>query len=371
MVTRLDGAVFAVALHPVARLDLESVLQLAARLQDVSEAAVSLDATTVHVGVSVGFCLASRSPAEGGPALVEAAQAALEDARHNGPGAIRAYTSEMQRRCADSNALRRRIGPALDEGEVVPWLQPQISTDTGAVTGFEALARWHHPDRGVLMPSEFLPDLLAAGYSERLGEVMLGSVLRALRHWDDAGHVIHSVAVNFAEEELRNPRLPDKVQWELDRYGLAPHRLTIEILETVIAEAADDVTVQTISRLARLGCRIDLDDFGTGHASMSSIRRFAISRIKIDRSFVTRLDEDQEQQRMVSAILSMAERLGLETVAEGVETPAEHALLAQLGCNHVQGYGIARPMAIEAATEWIAARASRPSPMLPLRRNLG
>ena len=355
MVVRLEGACFAVILAPSRRADLESVLQVAARIQEAVEYPISLEARTVHATCTIGFCLSSRAPAPDGESLLDAALSALEDARHNGAGSIRAHTEEMRKARADLLALRRRIAPALDNGEVRPFYQPQISTDTGEISGLEALARWVHPDRGVLVPDQFLPELLDAGLSERLGEVMLNHALRALRSWDAAGLAIPSVAVNFAPEELRNPRLPEKVQWELDRYELAPERLTVEILETVVAEAADDVIVQTLGRLAQLGCCIDLDDFGTGHASMTNIRRFAVTRIKIDRSFVTRLDEDRAQQRIVAAILSMAERLGLETIAEGVETAGEHAMLAQLGCAHVQGYAIARPMPGEEIPGWIEA----------------
>jgi EAL domain-containing protein (putative c-di-GMP-specific phosphodiesterase class I) len=129
----------------------------------------------------------------------------------------------------------------------------------------------------------------------------------------------------------------------------------------VVAETGNDVIVSNISALARMGCGIDLDDFGTGHASITSIRRFAVRRIKIDRSFVTKVDEDRDQQKMVSAILSMAERLGLQTLAEGVETPGEHAMLAQLGCGDVQGFGIARPMPVDETMDWIERHRARPS----------
>ncbi len=123
------------------------------------------------------------------------------------------------------------------------------------------------------------------------------------------------------------------------------------MLETVIARSDNDTITRNISRLAELGCGIDLDDFGTGHASIANIRRFSVARIKIDRSFVTRVDSDRDQQQMLTAILEMAERLDIETLAEGVETVGEHALLAQLGCGHVQGYGIARPMPFERHAE--------------------
>ncbi len=140
---------------------------------------------------------------------------------------------------------------------------------------------------------------------------------------------------------------------------MTPDRLTIEILETVIAATDNDMVVSNIAALAALGCGIDLDDFGTGHASITTIRRFAVRRLKIDRSFVTRVDQDREQQKMISAIVSLSERLGLQTLAEGVETGAEQAMLSQLGCGHVQGYGLARPMPLEEATEWITRHSQR------------
>jgi diguanylate cyclase len=148
----------------------------------------------------------------------------------------------------------------------------------------------------------------------------------------------------------------EKVRWELDRADLAPGRLTIEVLETVMDVTADDIVTRNLAGLAALGCGIDLDDFGTGHAAIGNIRRFSVQRVKIDRSFVTRLDTDAEQQSVVAAMILMSERLGLDTLAEGVETPAEHAALARLGCRHVQGFAIARPMPEVAFANWVAAR---------------
>ena len=352
-VARLEGGGFAVALSPVRRLDLETVVQVAARLQSAAAVPVSLNATRLHLTCSVGFCLADRAPAPSGQALLDAALMAADEAAANGPGAIRAFSPEISQRRASRSALREELETALDEGQIRPHFQPQISTDTGAITGFEALARWHHPTRGVIPPAEFLPLIEDSGLGERLGEVILYSALSALTRWDKGGLGVPNVSVNFSSAELRNPRLTDKLKWELDRFDLEPKRLTVEVLETVVAETAHDVIVSNIAALARLGCGIDLDDFGTGHASITSIRRFAIRRLKIDRSFVTHVDEDREQQKMVSAILSMAERLGLATLAEGVETPGEHAMLAQLGCGDVQGFGIARPMPLEETFDWI------------------
>ena len=361
LVARLEGGGFAIALSPVRRLDLESVVQLAARMQAAINVPISLNAQRLYVSASVGFCTAQRAPEPRGKALLDAAQIAADEAARHGPGAIRAYAPEMGRHRADREALREELEMALDEGQIRAHFQPQISTDTGAITGFEALARWYHPERGLIPPADFLPMIEDAGLSERLGEVMLFNALTALSRWDKAGLGVPTVAVNFSAAELRDPRLAEMLRWELDRFGMEPKRLSVEILEHVVAETDNDVIVSNIASLARMGCGIDLDDFGTGHASITSIRRFAVRRIKIDRSFVTKVDEDRDQQKMVSAILSMAERMGLATLAEGVETPGEHAMLSQLGCGDVQGFGIARPMPVDETMDWIERHRARPA----------
>ncbi len=349
----LGNARFAIVLASEANFELESAVQLAARLQSAAEEPVSANLQAVFVSCAIGFCLTRRAPKEEGRCLIGAAETALGEALRNAPSAVRSFSADMAEAAAAREELVKSAGGALARGEIVPWFQPQISTDTGRVTGFEALARWQHPERGLLSPAEFLPALADAGQMERLGEVILSAALAALKEWDLAGAEVPCVAVNFTAEELRNPKLAERLRWQLDRYELAPERLTIEVLETVVAGSPEDAAARNLSKLAKLGCRIDLDDFGTGHASITSIRRFAIERIKIDRSFVTRVDKDQEQQRMVSAIQTMAERLDLETLAEGVETASEHAMLAQLGCAHVQGYGIARPMPLDVAARWL------------------
>ena len=347
-----DGR-FSVCLSPVKQLDLELCIQLAGRMQSAIEEPVSLDGTSVYVTAAVGFSQHTRVITKTSQFWLESAGHALVEAQHNGPGSIRAYSDEMRRKSRTRAELREEVALALERGHIRPWFQPQISTDTGLVTGFEALARWDHPNRGMVPPSAFLPAIEEAGMLERLAEVMIYQSFTALKAWDNAAIDVPQVGVNFAGPELSNPKLVEKIKWELDRFELAPERLAVEVLETVVASAPDDTITRNIKGLSEIGCRIDLDDFGTGHASIASIRRFSISRIKIDRSFVIKADRDPEQQRMISAILTMAERLQVETLAEGVETVGEHALLAQLGCNHVQGFGIAKPMPFDQTLDWI------------------
>lgn len=353
VIARVDPATFAVASAPMRQCDLETAIQVAARLQSAIEQPISIDNTTIYICSSIGFCLTSRAPANRGEAVLDAALVAMVEARRNGPSAMRAFTPEMRARIEARHSMIEDVASALDAGDIRPWFQPQISTDTGRVTGFEVLARWKHAVRGLVSPAEFLPAVEQAGMMERLGEAMLDHALTALRAWDQAGCKVPSIGVNFSTDELRNPQLCEKIKWELERHEIAPERLSIEILETVVATSDDDVITRNIAGLAGMGCCIDLDDFGTGHASISSIRRFSVNRIKIDRSFVMKVDEDQEQKRMLAAILMMAERLDLETLAEGVETLGEHAVLSELGCGHVQGYGLARPMPFEETIDWI------------------
>ncbi len=358
-VARVGDSRFAICLAPVRQLDLELCIQLAGRIQTAIEEPIAIDGTSLYVTACVGFCPRNRAPSDGAAAWQSAASTALSEAQGVGPSTIRAYSSDMHRRNQTRSDLREEAAAALENGQIQPWFQPQISTDTGKITGFEALARWMHPIHGAIAPDSFLPILEEASLLERLGEVMLFNSLTALKSWDAAGCDIPRVGVNASQAELRNPRLVEKIRWELDRFDLTPDRLSIEILETVVSDTPDDMISRNIAGLSAIGCRIDLDDFGTGHASIASLRRFQVSCIKIDRSFVAKADRDPEQQQMIAAILTMAERLRLETLAEGVETVGEHALLAQLGCDHVQGYGIARPMPFDQTLDWIAEHSSK------------
>lgn len=359
-ILRLEGGGFAIALAPSRRLDLEAIVQLSSRLQAAAAEPVSVGGLRLLMTCSAGFCLGARVTRGNGAELLDSAQVAADEALRFGPGALRAFAPGMARKRAERDAKRAELETALDEGQIRAWFQPQISADTGELTGFEALARWHRPDRGLVPPAEFLPIIADAGLSERLTEIMVFNALVALSRWDGAGLRVPSIGVNFSTEELRNPMLADKLKWELDRFELNPDRLAVEVLETVMAMTDTDVIVRNVTELARIGCRIDLDDFGTGHTSITNIRRFAVHRLKIDRSFIARIESDRDQQRVISAVLSMAERLGIDTLAEGVETRGELAMLSQLGCGHVQGFGIGKPMPFDEATNWIIAHRARP-----------
>lgn len=356
-VCEVDDATLAICFAPQKMMDLEICLELAGRLSRILAEPYHIDNTVVYLTVSLGFCQLGRETSLGtkdeGEPVNRCAADALATAVSNAPGAIRAYTPDTRAQVKRRAVENKSAVDALENGDIVPWFQPQISTDTGKITGFEALARWMTLSGDPISPAEFLPQLESAGMMERLFDVMLYQSLTAMKAWDQAGLEVQHVGVNFSPAELNDPGLIDKVRWELDRFELTADRLSVEILETVVAGGPEDVVTRNIKGLSSMGCKIDLDDFGTGHASLASIRRFGVARIKIDRSYVTRADRDADQRRMIRAILTMAEKLDLETLAEGVETVGEHSLLAQLGCTHVQGFGIGKPMPFEKTLAWI------------------
>lgn len=357
-VAYIGDNLFAIALTDLRSPELGGVLTLIKRIQSGCEASVVIDDRSLHITISVGFCLSQSSGITCGKKLVEAAKLAQAEAARHSPSGVRAFSAKTPQLVGGDSPSGDEIISALAAGEIIAWFQPQVSADTGQVTGMEALARWQHPKRGIIPPSEFLPTLVTSQRMEALSENMLHHSLKAVREWDKAGLKVPSVSVNFSTQELRNPSLMERIKWDVDRFDLNPSRLTVEILETVVTSSSEDIISRNIRALHSAGFSIDLDDFGTGHASLANIRRFAVDRIKIDRSFITHADDDPEQQKMIAAIVGMAEQLGIETLAEGIETMSEQSILSQLGCSHLQGYAIARPMPYEETISWLKNHAA-------------
>ena len=355
-VFRMGDDTVAVILHPTRRADLDVAMMIADRLQAAMAEPVSVEGRAIRVSCRVGICTQIMAPERTGTALLSAADCALRIAARHEEGAVRAFTPEMQAEAETGHALTLQVTRAIDTGEIRPWFQAQIEARTGALSGFEALARWYHPELGVLAPGQFLDAVEAAGRGAALGERMLRAALEALEAWDRAGIEVPHVGINFSMDEMRDPRLAERVVWEVDRHDVASRRISVEILETVTLDGAEEVIIRNVRRLRDAGFRLDLDDFGTGAAAISHIARFGVHRIKIDRSFIAGIEREGEGRRVVAAILSLAGELGIETLAEGVETPAQAAALAEMGCGHLQGYGVAKPMPFDDTVAWVRAR---------------
>jgi EAL domain-containing protein (putative c-di-GMP-specific phosphodiesterase class I)/GGDEF domain-containing protein len=362
LVADLDMATFGVVLHPISAARLGIRDAIADRLRAGLAAPILVGDTSLRLTASVGHAALGCMGETDAETVLAGAWSALREARAAGPGAVRAHVPGRTGRGQTPSELTHDVPEALASRAIVAWFQPQIDARSGRVTGFEALARWDHPVHGLLTPDRFLEALEQAGRMEELSARIRQQAIEALIAWDDAGHGPLTVSVNAGEAELRSPDFAEHVAWDLDRAGVEPARLIVEVLESVAADARDDTILATLSALRSQGISLDLDDFGVGQASLLSIRRFGVRRIKIDRSFVIGIAEDVEQQAMVGGIVSLGRSMGLEALAEGVETQQQQATLLGLGCSFMQGFGIGKPMPLHDTFAWLAARETMATP---------
>lgn len=329
---------------------------LADRLYNRLTETVDINGDMVRGQISIGYMLVSTDTKDQKPEiLLTSAKLAMLKARSQG-GAPVIFAPSLRQQYEDEAERRRELERAFANDEITAWFQPQVSLSTGRVIGFEALARWEHPSLGTLTPDRFIPLIERENLNSALTRVVLHSALDALVQWRRAGHVISSVGVNFAARDLRDRQIVDQIKWALDSRDLEPGALSVELLETLLVKSDNDPAARNITRLHEAGYGIDLDDFGTGHASIQSVLRFPISRIKIDRGFIGGINSDISLQRMASVMITMARDLNIAVLAEGVETDAEEAMLVELGCDAGQGYGIARPMPLADTLTWLEAR---------------
>lgn len=326
---------------------------IASRLQTALGKPFAINAGVRRISASVGVTLLSDDSPDA-ERIAANAEMALAAARAAGPGSVRYFRDDLRHEAERREALFTDLVLGLDRGEVLPYFQPQLDLATGAFGGFEALVRWRHPTKGLLEPESFLDFAERTDLSERIGELVLTRSLEALRVWDAAGLEVPRIGVNFAAGQLGDPRLVEKIKWETERLDIAPERIAIEVLETILIKSDTDMVVRNLRGLASAGFHVELDDFGTGHASIANLRRFMVNRIKIDRSFVTGIEDDEEQRTLTASMIAMAHALGIATLAEGVETEAASTTLAALGCDAVQGYHVGRPMSLDDSLEWLA-----------------
>jgi diguanylate cyclase (GGDEF)-like protein len=367
MVRGLGGGRFAIATSPLRSRAPDMLKELARAIQVVAEHPIRHPTQNTHVSVSVGYAIQTEIDAADGATLFEAANAALISAIRSGPAAICGFSPTIHEKLICRRELTQDARVAFASGDIHAHFQPQVDVAAHQIIGVEALARWQHTKRGMLPPGEFLPILEEAGMMQELGFTILRHALSALRTWDQLDLRIPTVSVNFSTEELLNPNLVDTISLELDAFDLTPDRLVIEILETVVAGTGEDMISRNINALHALGCAMDLDDFGTGHTSITTIRRFGVDRIKIDRSFVSNIGEDRAQQQMLLAILTMSQQLDVTTLAEGVETETELAFLMKNGCNIVQGYVISKPMPENVVASWMQTHNFDSQPPMPIQ----
>lgn len=331
-----------------------TLIAIARRLQRAIDAAYFIGDTPHYFSLSVGFATTDHPAISSPKDMMRAGRVALATANRVGHGAVRMFANDMtEAKPVAAHPTSPMLAQALQNGDIIPYFQPQICAHSNQVIGVEALARWQQPDGSFVAPNDFLPVLESAGLMRQATSQILNCALHARRIWAERGCHIATVSVNLSTDDLSDPRLADQIGWHLRRHKLQASVLRLEVVENVIIKNTDDIISKNIHALVAMGCQIDLDDFGTGHASIPSLRHAGLRRLKIDRSFVTHCDTDPKQKRLLSAIVAMAQELDLKIVAEGVETIGEQCEVIRQGADVIQGYVIARPMPGHEIPKWV------------------
>jgi EAL domain-containing protein (putative c-di-GMP-specific phosphodiesterase class I) len=290
----------------------------------------------VRHSASVGIAFAE--PGDDAERLIENADLAMYAAKDRGRGRFTCYKPELRQRALERAAVEAELRRALGDGEMVPYFQPIIDQRQHRVVGFEALARWHHPERGVLPPSAFLEVAQETGQIVEIDRQILASACRSVARWQalDPSREL-TVSVNVSGLTLADPCLVPWVVRVLAESGLKASRLSLEITETMLVD--DQVaTTESLSRLRALGIQLTIDDFGTGYSSLLYLKRFPVGVLKIDRSFIDGLGRDRDDEVIVEAVVGVSQALGIELIAEGVETAQQAEWLLALGCDRLQGF---------------------------------
>ncbi|MGB6006779.1 GGDEF/EAL domain-containing response regulator [Castellaniella sp.] len=314
----------------------------AQRLLDALAVPFEVDGREIYVSAGIGVAL---YPEDGETAevLLSRADATLHQAKVDGRGSLRFFSPEIMLRAQERLSLEAELRRALEQGEFRVHYQPQFHLGQRAVTGLEALVRWQHPQRGLIAPGEFISLAEESGLIVPLGHWVLQEVGRQLRQWRDEGRAPGYVAVNLCALQLDCDGFAESVQAVLQANGLEPERLELEITESCLM--ADRVRASAaLETLRRLGVRLSIDDFGTGYSSMSYLQHLKVHRLKIDMSFIRDLETNPSNVSIVTAIIALGHSLGLDIVAEGVETPQQLDHLRRLGCDLIQGYLVGRPV---------------------------
>jgi diguanylate cyclase (GGDEF)-like protein/PAS domain S-box-containing protein len=305
---------------------------------------IDLGTHQVRAGLSVGVSIFPQDGEDAATLLINA-DAAMYRSKTEGRGAVRFFEPDMDKRLRDRRALQHDLRSAIAHGELSVHYQPQAVIG-GAIAGFEALIRWHHPAHGMVPPAAFIPIAEESGIIIPIGEWILREACREAASWP---HPLQ-VAINLSPIQFRHGDLAALVHAVLLETGLAPHRLELEITEGVLIGDFDRA-LSILRRLKALGVRIAMDDFGTGYSSLSYLQSFPFDKIKIDRSFIAKLDANNHSAAIIRAVIGLGRGLNLPVVAEGVETEAQLAFLSRESCDEIQGFLIGRPLPIAAYAE--------------------
>jgi diguanylate cyclase (GGDEF)-like protein/PAS domain S-box-containing protein len=333
ILARIDGSKFAVAMPLIEKREHAAIV--VKKLLAALAAPIEIDAHHLQVNASIGVAVYPEDSLDAA-SLIRCADVAMAKAQELGAGSFLFYREEMDQRAKEHLRLESELRSALAEGQLELHYQPKVSLRSGRIVGAEALIRWRHPARGMIPPGVFIPLAEETGLIFDIGSWVLEEACRQIGAWKDAGMSMPPVAVNLSARQF-DRRLPGRILDVLDRHGVLPEQIMLEITESLLMRGTDNV-IAIMNELVAMGLALALDDFGTGYSSLAYLKKFPISTLKIDRSFVIGLPFEANDCAIARAIVTMAQQLRQEIVAEGVETAEQMAFLRDLGCDQLQGY---------------------------------
>jgi diguanylate cyclase (GGDEF)-like protein len=353
VLSRVAGDEFAVLLDDVSGED--EACSVATRIQQALAISFNLFGQEVYVTMSIGIAL---GPGHGEQIsdILRDAETAMHHAKERGKARYEVFGRDMRGQIMSRLKMETDLRHACERDELYVDYQPIVSLETRRLVGFEVLVRWRHPEFGLIPPKDFIPVAEESGQILKIGQSVLETACRQAKAWQNLhqGDAPLFVSVNLSVKQFTQPDLVEHIAHALEESKLPPRCLKLEITESVFTENID-VAVELLTRLRELGVQLSIDDFGTGYSSLSYLQRFPIDTLKIDRSFVHQMMENEENIAIVRTIVALAQNLGMDVVAEGVETEDQLALLRKLECEKGQGFLFSTPVNVRTAEELITA----------------
>ncbi|WP_170130478.1 putative bifunctional diguanylate cyclase/phosphodiesterase [Afifella marina] len=345
VVARFGGDEFAALLEYQDGTD--ELLRLVHKIVHEMALPIRAQGISMRIGASVGVAV---YPDDGTEAnvLLRNADIAMYHVKAEERGSFHFFKAGMDSALLERIELEQQMDEALGKREIVPYLQPVVDLKTGGIVGFEMLARWLHPQKGVLLPDRFIAMAEDSGKLTPMTLTLLEQAMEASVGWPSS----FTLSINLAPVQLLDPALPSQLLDILARAGFAPHRLEVELTETALVERMDEVKA-VLEALRKAGIRVALDDFGTGYSGLYHLRELHLDTLKIDRSFIAGMLESEDRQAIVEAVLHLSQALGIDTTAEGIEELALGEKLAELGCQLGQGFYYSEPLPLEAVDDLI------------------
>ena len=346
-VARLGGDEFAMVLPGIT--DTAAAIQAAQKILNAVQQPLMLEGCNIDIGASLGIALYPDHGEEFGP-LMQRADVAMYAAKR-GKSGYGLYDAEADRYSVDRLALQSELRHAIEHDELVLYYQPKIDFNSGHIDGLEALVRWQHPRHGLMFPDDFIPLAERTGLIKPLTQWVMHEALRQCCIWHGDGLPL-TIAVNISAANLQDPQFPELVGAALAKTGAKAAWLELEITETAIMNEPV-VAMEAIGKLNSMGVQLAIDDFGTGYSSMAYLKKLLVAKIKIDKSFVMGMNDNNNDAVIVSSLIGLGHNLGLSVVAEGVESTEVWDQLKQLGCDSAQGYNMSHPIPQDKLTDWL------------------